>query len=157
MRGDLILVGPNINSHFGHKWWFHKIQSTKKHGDFCIQARQQKAVSTARCLDGCPLPDSNWLSLRRVKIYLVEALELVSLRGFLPKIMRWTVGRPRKTKLGIHDDGRFRGLIGREFYVHSGGFKSVGRLCIGGDCFEMMWSSNGDDLQSPLEVTRVPH
>ena len=68
-----------------------------------------------------------------------------------------TVGRPRKTKLGIHDDGRFRGLIGREFYVHSGGFKSVGRLCIGGDCFEMMWSSNGGDLQSPLEVTRVPH
>ena len=67
--------------------------------------------------------------------------------------MRWTVGRPRKTKLGIHDDGRFRGLIGREFYVHSGGFKSVGRLCIGGDCFEVMCSSNGDDLQSPLEVT----
>ena len=51
----------------------------------------------------------------------------------------------------------YTGIIGREFYVHSGGFKSVGRLCIGGDCFEMMWSSNGDDLQSPLEVTRVPH
>ena len=64
----------------------------------------------------------------------------------LPKIMRWTEGRPRKTKLGIHDEARFRGIIGREIYVHSGGFKSVGRLCIGGDCFEMMWSSNGDDL-----------
>ena len=75
----------------------------------------------------------------------------------LPKIMTWTEGRPRKTKLGIHDEARFRRIIGREFYVHSGGFKSVGRLCIGGDCFEMMWSSNGDDLQSPLEVTRVPH
>ena len=74
----------------------------------------------------------------------------------LPKIMTWTEGRPRKTKLGIHDEARFRGIIGREFYVHSGGFKSVGRLCIGGDCFEMMWSSNGDDLQSPLEVIRMP-
>ena len=51
----------------------------------------------------------------------------------------------------------YTGIIGREFYVHSGGFKSVGRLCIGGDCFEMMWSSNGDDLQSHLEVARVPH
>ena len=54
-------------------------------------------------------------------------------------------------------EGHYTGLIGREFYVHSGGFKSVGRLCIGGDCFEIMWSINGDDLQSPLEVTRVPH
>ena len=52
--------------------------------------------------------------------------------------MTWTEGIPRKTKLGIHDEARFRGIIGREFYVHSGGFKSVGRLCIGGDCFEMM-------------------
>ena len=75
----------------------------------------------------------------------------------LPKIMTWTEGRPRKTKLGIHDEARFRGIIGREFYVHSGGFKSVGRLCIGGDCFEIMWSINGDDLQSPLEATRVSH
>ena len=71
--------------------------------------------------------------------------------------MRWAVGRPRKTKLGIHDEARFRGIIGREFYVHSGGFKSVGRLCIGGDCFEIMWSINGDDLQSLLEATRVSH
>ena len=73
----------------------------------------------------------------------------------LPKIMTWTEGRPRKTKLGIHDEARFRRIIGREFYVHSDGFKSVGRPCIGGDCFEIMWSINGDDLQSPLEATRA--
>ena len=58
--------------------WDMRHQKTR---GFYIQVRQQKAVSTARCLDGCPLPDSNWLSLRRVKIYLVEALDLVSLRG----------------------------------------------------------------------------
>ena len=67
--------------------------------------------------------------------------------------MTWTEGRPRKTKLSLYEDGHYTGLIMKVFYVHSGGFKSVGRLCIGGDCFEMMWSSNGDDLQSPLEVT----
>ncbi len=54
-------------------------------------------------------------------------------------------------------EGHYTGLIGRAFYVHSGGFKRIGRLFFEGDCFEMMWSSNGDDLQSPLEVTRVPH
>ena len=51
-------------------------------------------------------------------------------------------------------EGHHTVLIGRDFYVHSGGFKSVGRPCIGGDCFEIMWSINGDDLQSPLEATR---
>ena len=54
-------------------------------------------------------------------------------------------------------EGHHTVLIGRDFYVHSGCFKSVGRLCIGGDCFEMMWSINGDDLKSPLEATRVSH
>ena len=54
-------------------------------------------------------------------------------------------------------EGHHTVLIGRDFYVHSGGFKSVGRLCIGGDCFEIMWRNNGDDLQSPLEATRVSH
>ncbi len=107
--------------------------------------------------------------MRQMRIYIVNETVIRSRaldersraklrrQGLLPKIMRWTEGRPRKTKLGIHDEARFRRIIGREFYVHSGGFKSVGRLCIGGDCFEMMWSSNGDDLQSPLEVKRVPH
>ena len=75
----------------------------------------------------------------------------------LHQIMTWTEGRPRKTKLGIHDEARFRRIIGREFYVHSGGFKSVGRPCIGDDYFEIMWSINGDDLQSPLEATRVSY
>ena len=61
IRGDHILVAPTINSDLGHKWWFHKTQGINRHGDFFIQAKQQKAVSTARFLDGCPLPDSNWL------------------------------------------------------------------------------------------------
>ena len=68
--------------------------------------------------------------------------------------LRWTEGMPRRKKLGIYEDGHYIGVFGRAFYVHSGGFESVGRPCIGGDCFEIMWSIDGDDLQSPLEATR---
>jgi len=36
-----------------------------------------------------------------------------------------------------YEDGNFTGLIGKEFYVHSGGLKSAWRLCIGG--YHLRW------------------
>ena len=33
-----------------------------------------------------------------------------------------------------YEDGNFTGPIGKEIYVHSGGFKNVLVLCIEGEC-----------------------
>ena len=39
-----------------------------------------------------------------------------------------------KGKFITYEDGNFTGPIGKEFYVHSGGFKNVWMLCIEGEC-----------------------
>ena len=70
--------------------------------------------------------------------------------------LRWTEGMPRRKKLGIYEDGHYIGVFGRAFYVHSGGFESVGRLCIGGDCLEMIWSSNAMIYRAPRKSHECP-
>ena len=39
--------------------------------------------------------------------------------------MRWPEGRTVKEKVITYGDGNFTGPIGKEFYVHSGGFKRI--------------------------------
>ena len=37
----------------------------------------------------------------------------------------WTEGRTMKENFMTYEDGNFTGPIGKEFYVHSGGFKRI--------------------------------
>ena len=54
-------------------------------------------------------------------IYLVKTSVIFTIR----RHDGWTEGRTMKEKFITYEDGNFTVPIGKEFYVHSGGFKSV--------------------------------
>ena len=64
---------------------------------------------------------SQQISTSTENVYLVKTSVIFTFR----RHHGWTEGRTMKENFMTYEDGHFTGLIGKEFYVHFGGFKSV--------------------------------
>ena len=102
---------------------------------------------------------SQKISSSTENIYLVKTSVIFRIR----RHHGCTEGRTMKENFITYEDGNFTGPIGKEFYVHSGNFKSVWVLCIEGEClrwcgavmamiYRVFWDSN----KCPTWDLRIP-